>query len=114
MAPQKPNNRYNAVNSNGIRGGKIQKQRKKHKVVLENANNKDNGKPDMVVRRTRKVRTRTGTHTLQMSFHANPPPGFTFIPAGNTQLTQALKMFAKRAGKQIMAVSVGSYRALVA
>ncbi|KAK5091534.1 hypothetical protein LTS08_005295 [Lithohypha guttulata] len=87
MAPVRPNNRNN-VGPSAVRGAKIQKQRKKHKVVLESAGNKDDDKLRVV-----------------LSFHAEPPPGYTFIPAGNTQLTAAMKAFAKKGGHQIMAVS---------
>lgn len=106
MAPQKPNSKNNTSSSNGVRGAKVQKQRKKHKVVIESAGNKDDDKLRVVVRRT-PLRLRTsGTYVEQLSFHAEPPPGYTFIPAGNTQLTIAMKAFAKRGGHQIMAVSV--------
>lgn len=95
--------------SNGVKGGRVQKQRKKNKVVLESAGNKDDDNLRVTVRgRPRKYR-RTGTHNSQLSFRAEPPPGYTFIPAGNTQLTAAMKTFAKRDGKQIMAVSVGMF-----
>jgi len=107
MAPQRANNKGNASSSGGIRGAKVQKQRKKHKVVLESAGNKDDDKLRVVVRDDSTLRRNAGAHKSQLSFHAEPPPGYTFIPAGNTQLTAAMKAFAKRGGQQIMAVSVG-------
>lgn len=108
MAPIRPNNRNN-VGPSAVRGAKIQKQRKKHKVVLESAGNKDDDKLRVVVRNNRGHFKNAGTYTTQLSFHAEPPPGYTFIPAGNTQLTAAMKAFAKKGGHQIMAVSVCMY-----
>ncbi|KAK5947077.1 hypothetical protein PMZ80_001223 [Knufia obscura] len=105
MAPQRANNKGNAQNSGGVRGAKVQKQRKKHKVVLESAGTKDDDKLRVVVRYGIDSRREGMAHTVQLSFHAEPPPGYTFIPAGNTQLTAAMKAFAKRGGQQIMAVS---------
>lgn len=111
MAPQRANNKNNNVSGpGGVRGARVHKQRKKHKVVLESAGNKDDDSPSMVVRNCRSTRGKPEAHTLQLFFHAEPPPGYTFIPAGNTQLTAAMKAFAKREGQQIMAVSVGTPR----
>ena len=100
------NNKGNASTSSGVRGAKVQKQRKKHRLVLESAGNQDDDKLRVVVRHGSGLRRTSKAHHLQLSFHAEPPPGYTFIPAGNTQLTMAMKAFAKRGGQQIMAVSV--------
>lgn len=104
VASQKSAKQASAA-SGGVRGGRVQKQRKKHKVVLESAGNKDEDKLRMVVRKMQ-GQGRTRTYSTQLSFHSDPPPGYTFIPAGNTQLTAAMKIFAKRGGHQVMAVSV--------
>lgn len=40
-ALQKPGKPANGPSFSGVRGGKVQKQRKKHKVVLETAGDKD-------------------------------------------------------------------------
>ena len=44
---------------------------------------------------------------LQLFFETKPPPGYTFIPAGNPQLTNALKELADKEGAKPLAVSVG-------
>lgn len=41
MAPSKSIGKMNGSNFGGVRGSRVQKQRKKHKVVLESAGNKD-------------------------------------------------------------------------
>lgn len=41
MAPQRGARMPSGQQSNGVRGAKVQKQRKKHKVVLETAGDKD-------------------------------------------------------------------------
>lgn len=93
--------------ANGVKAGRVQKQRKKNKVVLESAGTKDHDKLRVTVRARPHKRRKAGTHNNQLSFRAEPPAGYTFIPAGNTQLTAAMKTFAKKGGHQIMAVSVG-------
>ena len=91
------------------RGAQISKQRNKHKVVLER-NGQNDGKSKQVVRGcTGNVSKRA--HTLvKLSFRVEPPPGYTFIPLGNTQLTAALKDFARRGGHTIMPVTVRAFR----
>ena len=42
----------------------------------------------------------------QLTFKTKPPAGYTFIPAGNPELTNALKEFARQANEKIFAVSV--------
>lgn len=44
----------------------------------------------------------------QLSFKAEPPTGYTFIPAGNPELTNALKEFARKGNHRIYAVSVSA------
>ncbi|KIX04938.1 uncharacterized protein Z518_05809 [Rhinocladiella mackenziei CBS 650.93] len=67
--------------------GQAAKQRRKHKVVLE-ATSKEKNKLRSVI-----------------TFTADPPPGYTFIPAGNPELTAALKEFARRGDNKIFAVT---------
>ncbi|RMZ84418.1 hypothetical protein DV738_g461, partial [Chaetothyriales sp. CBS 135597] len=68
-------------------GSATAKQRRKQKVVLESSAQGQNG--DRCV----------------LSFTADPPHGYTFIPAGNPQLTNALKEEAARSDSKIMSVS---------
>jgi hypothetical protein len=46
---------------------------------------------------------------VQFTFEAKPPPGYTFIPAGNPELTNALKDFAREEGYKIFAVTVSRF-----
>jgi hypothetical protein len=46
--------------------------------------------------------------SCQLSFKAEPPKGYTFIPAGNPELTNALKEFARKGNHEIYAVSVST------
>ncbi|EXJ77568.1 hypothetical protein A1O3_09795 [Capronia epimyces CBS 606.96] len=69
------------------RGGQAAKQRNKHKVVMEDTSKEKN-----------KLRS-------VITFRADPPPGYTFIPAGNPELTAALKEFARRGDNKIFAVT---------
>lgn len=109
VAPPRAARMTNGQASNGPRAAKVQKQRKKHRVVMESSGDKgEDDKLRVVVRNRSSGFGECHTHTFQLSFHAEPPPGYTFIPAGNTQLTAAMKEFAKRGGHKIMAVSVGS------
>ncbi|KPI36802.1 uncharacterized protein AB675_11876 [Cyphellophora attinorum] len=81
------NARHNGAYGNN-RGSQIAKQHhknnQKQKVVVESGKGQD-----------RNV----------LSFHTEPPQGYTFIPAGNPQLTAALKEFAKRGNHKIFSVS---------
>ncbi|RMZ85361.1 hypothetical protein DV737_g825, partial [Chaetothyriales sp. CBS 132003] len=69
-------------------GSATAKQRRKQKVVLE-SNSHHGQNADRCV----------------LSFTADPPHGYTFIPAGNPQLTNALKEEAARSDAKIMSVS---------
>jgi len=64
MAPQRANNKGNASSSAGVRGAKVQKQRKKHKVVIESAGNKDDDKLRVVVRSSLYSRPEAATHMM--------------------------------------------------
>ncbi|EXJ81646.1 hypothetical protein A1O1_07711 [Capronia coronata CBS 617.96] len=69
------------------RGGQAAKQRNKHKVVVEETSKQNHKLRSMV------------------TFRPDPPPGYTFIPAGNPELTAALKEFARRGDNKIYAVT---------
>jgi hypothetical protein len=96
------------------RGAQISKQRnnnnKKQKVVVKSNAQGHNGSTDVVSVSSKALlgrkagRRRADAH--QLSFHTEPPPGYTFIPAGNPQLTTALKEFAKKGNHKIFSVSV--------
>lgn len=98
--------------SSSTRGAQVSKQRnnKKQKVVFQ-SNGPDQGEASNVVSTSSKSvkRRRKGkppAHPKQLSFHTEPPPGYTYIPAGNPQLTNALKEFAKKGNHKIYSVSV--------
>lgn len=42
----------------------------------------------------------------QISFEAKAPPGYTFIPAGTPQLTNACKETCRKEGRKVFAVTV--------
>ncbi|MCJ1392242.1 hypothetical protein MMC18_005109 [Xylographa bjoerkii] len=44
------------------------------------------------------------------SFHANPPPGYTFIPAGDPQITNRCKDIARKDGAKVYAVSTTKHK----
>ena len=46
--------------------------------------------------------------TTKVAFTERPPPGYTFIAAGNPELTNALKEFASRGDHKIFVVTVSS------
>ena len=46
------------------------------------------------------------THAIQISFKTQPPPGYTFIAAGDPDLTKELKDIARRDGKKMYTVTV--------
>lgn len=61
---------------------------RKHKVILES-----------ITQEKKKLRS-------VISFEAKPPPGYTFIPAGNPQLTGACKELCRNDGLKVYAVTV--------
>lgn len=88
-----------------------QQRNKKQKVVVENKSNNKDAPRNVVSKPAKTVRGHGPQHPRahprhQLSFHTEPPPGYTFIPAGNPQLTAALKDFAKRGNHKIYSVSV--------
>ena len=88
------------------KGAQAAKNRKRQKVVVES--DAKGNKLRSVVRTRPAVVTARGLayRRPQISFRAEPPPGYTFIPAGNPQLTAALKEFARRESRKIHQVSV--------
>lgn len=48
----------------------------------------------------------TESNEHQLSFNAQAPPGFTFIPAGDPQLTNRCKQLARDDGSTVYIVSV--------
>jgi hypothetical protein len=92
-----------------VKAGQTAKQRRKQKIVLENENQGPNADRS-VVRSSRLNPHEDPAHPLvKLSFTANPPPGYTFIPMGNPQLTNALKDAARRGDYKVMSVSVRRY-----
>lgn len=90
------------------RGVQVAKDRNRHKVVLPgNPKDKDKGKQlQSVVRKTRAAPRGTAHQVSQITFMAEPPQGYTFIPAGNPELTAALKEFSRQGDHTIFAVTV--------
>ena len=87
------------------RGAQAFKQRKKQKIVLE-SDSKGN-KLRSVVRKNAVPTARGFAHlSPKISFRADPPVGYTFIPLGNPQLTAALKEFSRQENRKIHQVSV--------
>ncbi|KAK4949645.1 hypothetical protein LTR10_011486 [Elasticomyces elasticus] len=99
MARVKQKARKPSGKETSTRAAQVAKDRNKHKVVVETTS-KDEKKLRSVI-----------------TFRADPPPGYTFIPAGNPELTAALKEFARREDQKIFAVTLamscqGKYIAL--
>lgn len=88
------------------RGAQAAKNRNKHRVVLDIAS-KEKGKHLQSAVRNTVTASRGTTHPgHQITFKAEPPPGYTFIPAGNPELTAALKEFSRQGDHKIFAVTV--------
>ncbi|KEF57184.1 uncharacterized protein A1O9_07374 [Exophiala aquamarina CBS 119918] len=93
------------------RGAQVAKDRNRHKVVLP-GNPKDKGKQlQSVVRKTRDAAGGTTHPVSQITFKAEPPQGYTFIPAGNPELTAALKEFSRQGDHKIFAVTTTPHAA---
>ena len=92
--------------SAATRGGQISKQRKKQKVILER--DQEDKKLRTVVRRYHRTARGRAHPYPQVSFRADPPQGYTFIPLGNPQLTNALKKAAVESNQKVHIVSVRS------
>jgi hypothetical protein len=80
------------------------KKQRRHRVIIESVG-QEQKKLKTTVRRWRRKLARKLT-TEQISFQARPPNGYTFIPAGNPELTNKLKEASREANQQIYAVSV--------
>ena len=77
-----------------------------HKVVMESVTQ---GKKKLHSEVSNRMTDWTGlelTRVAQLTFKTKPPAGYTFISAGNPELTNALKEFARQANEKIFAVSV--------
>lgn len=99
-----------AARKSTTRAAQVAKDRAKgkHKVTVQN-DSKEKGKPLNSVVRKAHGPARGITHgPYQITIKAEPPPGYTFIPAGNPELTQALKEFSRQGDHKIYAVTVSS------
>ncbi|KAK5051434.1 hypothetical protein LTR84_003086 [Exophiala bonariae] len=95
----------------GNRGAQAAKNRNKHKMVLD-ITSKDKGKHlQSGVRKTVAAASGTAHPRHQIAFKAEPPPGYTFIPAGNPELTAALKEFSRQGDHKIFAVTTTPHAA---
>lgn len=79
------------------------KKQRRHQVIIENVEQKQ--LKTTVRGRGHKQLARKLTRP-QISFQVRPPNGYTFIPAGNPELTTALKEASRDANQEIYAVSV--------
>lgn len=91
------------------RGAQISKQ-KKHKIAVQ-GDPRDKKLPTVVRKKSARVLAKSGFKTRlpdpqKIAFTDEPPPGYTFITAGNPELTNALKEFALRADQKIFVVTV--------
>jgi hypothetical protein len=103
VTQQKPARRNAAAGS--TRGAQTAKNRRQ-KVFIE-ADSKGDKLRSVVRPAGMTVRGPPAHPRNQISFRAEPPPGYTFIPAGNPQLTNALKEFSRKEQRKIHQVSVG-------
>lgn len=78
------------------------KKQRRHRVIIENVEQKQLKTTVSGRGHTRLARKLT---RQQISFQVRPPNGYTFIPAGNPDLTTALKEASRDANQQIYAVS---------
>ncbi|OAL37340.1 hypothetical protein AYO20_03516 [Fonsecaea nubica] len=92
------------------RGSQVAKQ-KRHKVAI--GGDPQEKKLPTVVRaeKFRRGHIASAYNRDKISFQERPPPGYTFIPAGNPELTSALKEFARRGDHKIYAVTVTPHAA---
>ena len=81
------------------------KKLRRHRVIIESVG-QEQKKLKTTVRRSGQRRLARELTPGQISFQARPPNGYTFIPAGNPELTTALKEASRDANQQIYAVSV--------
>jgi hypothetical protein len=81
------------------------KKQRRHRVIIENVEQKQL-KTTVGLRRSEQIQLARKLTRPQISFQVRPPNGYTFIPAGNPDLTNALKEASREANQQIYAVSV--------
>lgn len=81
----------------------------KHQTYYELVENTEKKKKleFTVRRRTPKIWDSTDI-SFQITSNRNPPPGFTFVPVGNPELTQLCKEISREQDCMIFVVSVGS------
>lgn len=88
----------------------VAKKQHRHRVVIES-----------VAQEQKQLKTTVGRAHIfltvadpsQISFKATPPAGYTFIPAGNPDLTTALKDASRQANRQIIAVTVSLLASII-
>ncbi|KIX95332.1 uncharacterized protein Z520_08849 [Fonsecaea multimorphosa CBS 102226] len=93
------------------RGGQVARQ-KRHKIAI--GGDPQEKKLPTVVRVNpahRRGYITSAYDPKKISFQERPPPGYTFIPAGNPELTNALKEFARRGDHKIYAVTITPHAA---
>ncbi|OAP61031.1 hypothetical protein AYL99_06035 [Fonsecaea erecta] len=92
------------------RGSQVAKQ-KRHKIAI--GGDPQEKKLPTVVRAKSACRgsITSAYDPNKISFQERPPPGYTFIPAGNPELTNALKEFARRGDHKIYAVTITPHAA---
>ena len=78
------------------------KKQRRHRVIIESVGQKQ---LKTTVRGRGHNRLARKLTRRQISFQVRPPNGYTFIPAGNPDLTTALKEASRDANQQIYAVS---------
>ncbi|KAK2796355.1 hypothetical protein FQN51_009445 [Onygenales sp. PD_10] len=81
-----------ATSASAVRArSRLPKQKiRKHKIIMES-----------ITQEKKKLRS-------VISFEAKAPPGYTFIPAGNPQFTNACKEMCRKDGLEVFAVSVSN------
>lgn len=107
MARVKQRGGKKAPGGASTRGRQVAKEKNKHKFVL--GGNAADKKLPTVVRKREASCPRGIAYSFihrKITFRADPPPGYTFVPAGNPELTTALKEFARRGDHKIFAVTV--------
>lgn len=88
------------------RDAQAAKDRNRHRVVLPSSSKEKGKQLQSVVREIRVAARGTAHPGSQITFKAEPPRGYTFIPAGHPELTAALKEFSRQGDHKIYAVTV--------
>ena len=85
---------------------------RRHKVVVENVSQEKKKLLSVVFLDSGRMGYQSN-NLSQLTFTTTPPDGYLFVPAGNPELTNAMKDFARRGNHKVYAVSVGSTLCLV-